>query len=245
MSRQQTNQERKERSQTEGYDQAKPINDRLAGILLAIGSICGLMVAWGAADNHHTTMTVAIIVGVLCFLGAGYCHWTLDKRRDASKLESAKPTLPADPLPEAPKSIPLVIKRDVEAPRRFEPIPFDALPPPWLKYTEAMFYDVVWRWCYKREYDDTPRQIAPYCPECDKPLGATRGLKGTVIPGTNQMQWFVTLYCGCHAREYTAPVDGGGDFTPIRDKILERIRNGEFEKDLMRQRLARPGWISN
>lgn len=73
--------------------------------------------------------------------------------------------------------IPLVSKQDVDASRPLKlftdpktavvrTIPFSAGPPRWLEYTQDVFDDVLWRWQYNRDVEDSPRNLVPHCGEC-------------------------------------------------------------------------------
>jgi hypothetical protein len=36
----------------------------------------------------------------------------------------------------------------------------------WVEYNEDVFHQIIWRWHYKPEIDQTPRDIRPFCIEC-------------------------------------------------------------------------------
>lgn len=240
MARQRNDKPGEEISQDKAYGQAKPINDRLAAILVIVSAICSLVATWGGYENHHTTMNAAIIVGVLCLMFAVYFHLTPNKARAGSapprpiSIEIANPEPPklqapsADLLLEAPK-------RDVEVSKPFtdpktgavQTIPFDAGPPPWKDYTQAKLHGVFWRWHYTLEFDDEPHGLVPYCPECPRRLAVSGPQRNP--NSTNDFEFFAFASCPCHRGVYMIPVDVWGGFTLIKADIQRMRRDGSWE----------------
>lgn len=248
MSRQPDNRQPEKKSHSEGYSEAKPINDR-AAILVVVAGACGLVATWGGANNHHTTMTIAIIVGLLSFMLAGYLHWTPSKQRDnqtGPQLSLDAPlsqlvTEPSKASKEAPNTIPVASKRDVEASEPFKPfkgpIPFNALPPRWLKYTEDKFYKIIWHWHYTLEFDSEPHGVKPYCPECGREIGGYRYSDGRTGG------YAVHIECKFHPSiNYDCGYD---DYAHIRKLIRQKIDDGSYDEVVTRLTTNRAGWISN
>jgi DNA-binding transcriptional ArsR family regulator len=132
----------------------------------------------------------------------------------------------------APRSAPLVTSGR---------IPFPAGPPRWLEYTQDVIDDVVWRWQYNREIDDSPRNLVPHCRECLTPMAIANQNKGVRIPGTSDYQWFALIRCAYHPRVYEIALGPNGDFINIKRRILETIQDGSYDAIVARQREAR-GW---
>jgi len=101
VSKERNNQERKEEPKSENGSKAKPINDRLAFVLVAIGGICSLVAAWAAVKNHQTMLTVSVIAGIFSFALACCFHWIPSKEHNYNTIaldDSPHPQL-TSPLP--------------------------------------------------------------------------------------------------------------------------------------------------
>ena len=110
----------------------------------------------------------------------------------------------------------------------------------WTDYTEDYFYDAVWRWKYRPEMGGKePRDIRPSCPECDSPL---RKIGGTSKVDLDKGRT-VSLQCGQHVRLYHFQSLSYDDFDGIRELILERLQNGQWEEVVKRQYDARSGIV--
>lgn len=111
MLKQRNEPERKEKSQTEGYNKAQPVEERFARIFAIIGSVCGLVAAWANFEHRFTTFKVAIISGVCSFILSICLHWLPSKKpnKDAGLLEL--PSIPFEPQTELepePKNVPVL-----------------------------------------------------------------------------------------------------------------------------------------
>jgi hypothetical protein len=114
------------------------------------------------------------------------------------------------------------------------PGPYDHIK--WTDYTEDYFYDAIWRWKYRPEMgSNEPRDIHPFCPECDSPLRKIGGT-GLVKPEKGRT---VTFQCAQHVRLYHFQSPSYDDFDGIRALIIERLQNGQWEKVVKRQYDAR------
>ncbi len=242
MSRQPDNQQRKEKPESESDRKAKPIEDRLAAVFALIGCICGLVATWGGVDNHHTTMILAIIVGVLSFVTAAFLHWVPNKT----------PNKDVDVLRDSLAQLRLFESASLSEPRaesRIEPIrnPLQPLKPPdgklWMEYTEDVFHGVIWRWHYKPEIDNTPRDLTPYCPECinPQPLHHSRLVSSDKDKGSRRGTCIMN--CPNHKTQmYFIPVEresNFGLFGNIKRDVQQKLKEGSWVEVVNKQRASR------
>lgn len=118
-------------------------------------------------------------------------------------------------------------------------IPFDTLPPRWLKYTEDKFHKIIWRWHYTPDFDSEPEPhgVTPFCPECQREMGGYRYTDGRTGG------FAVRIECNFHPSiNLRCDYD---DFAHIRKLIRQKIDDGSYDEVVTRLRANRPGWISN
>lgn len=215
-------QKRKEKSKTKSYGEAKPVKERLAAVFTTVGGSCSFVVAWATVDNHRTTLIIAIIVGVISFGLAGYFYWSPTKEQDKgnniSDSSLAQLRLSAQSLP---PPVELQVRSKTE-------------------YTEDVFQDlsedILWRWHYKPQIDNTPRNITPYCLECELP----RPLQYDATRNKDTSFYLVRFECQAHRRPYYLTFDvtpSGKIFDSIKKLIRQKIEDGSWLEVVNKQRM--------
>jgi hypothetical protein len=232
-------------------------------ILVAIASVFTLLMAgFGLSNNPADKRTAArfmiLAIGawvayILLLLRSKHVqsHNITPKEIDHRKEIEATPQRiekPALPLPESPKTNLTVappVERKPERPIYGPPdpkkpvnnIPFETgYGLLWTEYTEDTFHDVIWRWHYKPDIDNTPRNISPYCPECESP----NLLQWTV---ERHLNWYtVDLKCRFHPQYYFIRLDHNPyskPFESIKKLIQQKLDDGTWLDVVDRQRRAR------
>lgn len=107
----------------------------------------------------------------------------------------------------------------------------------WQEYTEDIFKevsgDVIWRWHYKPEINNQPRNVNPYCPECYPP----RPLEGFIYVDGQTGGDRVSVKCKHHA---TIRFDSRhNDYAAIKQLILRKLDNRTWIDVVNKQREAR------
>lgn len=239
--------------------------DTRSSAWMTIGGALVSIASYLISADHRTTAAWLFVIGTAAFIiGLGFLIYSLASQshlQDASLVGLNLTSLPPGQNSEAraqnilpgQSSVPQQSIQPLKPPyyppqRKLAPhegmggIPFPNLVnPPWSDYTKDMFYDVIWRWHYKLEFDSTPRDLIPFCPECDRPLIVWEQSNGIPIPGSKKLRWFALCRCEFHPREYQIPVDARCDFTPIKDLIQQKIQDGSYDDVVTRQRMHR-GW---
>src|SRR5436190_13924269 len=75
MSQQPNEEEHHEVTKAKSDSNAEPIKTGAAAILTALAIVCGLIGTWAAANSHYTTLSVAIIVGIISVGLASWLAW--------------------------------------------------------------------------------------------------------------------------------------------------------------------------
>src|SRR5439155_438718 len=116
---------------------------------------------------------------------------------------------------------------------------------PWTEYTQDVFGDasakwksVIWRWHYKPEIDQTPRNITPCCPDCDKPtpLDVSVIFQKPKVKGDAGSRLMI---CRTHKQVYTMPARWGSNleqYADVRELIGEKLQDGSWVEVVNRQR---------
>ncbi len=120
MPKQPNEEERQEIPEAETDSSTETVKAGLAVILTAIAIICGLIGTWAAATSHYTTLSVAIIVGIISVGLAAWLGWPPKKiaRRTTDLLNKVALFLQgSQPSPPEAK----LIEADTQA----QPIPFE------------------------------------------------------------------------------------------------------------------------
>lgn len=155
------------------------------------------------------------------------------KQKALPTPDRSKPETEEVPKPEAKKPIPSI---DAGAGTRDEPF---QSPLKWTDYTEDYFYDAIWRWEYRPEMGNTPRNIVGYCPECKNELRPK-----WVQYRDNGTLRSVIFTCDAHPlKQYTTQGHGIDPYGRIRLSILRMLRNGKWEEVVRHQQRARSGQV--
>jgi hypothetical protein len=103
----------------------------------------------------------------------------------------------------------------------------------WAAYTEDVFYGLIWRWHYKPEIDNKPRNVTPYCTECNppRPLGGFKYVDG------NRGYYRLHLECKLHSSiHHECNVD---DYAHIKKLIEKKLDDGSWKLVVDRQQVHR------
>jgi hypothetical protein len=146
----------------------------------------------------------------------------------------AKSTPDPTPKPEKPPKVVGSVSSQFTKPRpNTEPFYFADLTLKWTDYTEDEFYDVIWRWHYKPP-NNTPRDIRPFCPECQYPVELNYRL---IFPQRSPIYTedvvHLKLKCPYHPQVYRAehiPNMQLDDFSKIKALIQERLENDSWRE---------------
>lgn len=99
----------------------------------------------------------------------------------------------------------------------------------WSDYRQDVFYKIIWRWKYRLDLDDSPRDITPYCPDCDKKLS-----------DYHTKFWNKNLYFECRSCGRWFLRIPHYEQT-VTDCIQEKIKDGSWKEVVKRQRLFGKG----
>jgi predicted membrane protein len=97
--------------------------------------------------------------------------------------------------------------------------------PEWLNYTTDYFDGMTWRWEY---FENSVNNLRCYCPNDDTLLIHSRGYES------------ITFHCETCRREF-GPFKGDRDYILAKTErqIERKVRNGEWEKTLLRAKDAK------
>lgn len=147
------------------------------------------------------------------------------ERRSAetTKLEHNAPTdetirLPENPPPPKDEALdPNVIVNPAER---------------WTEYTEDVFENIIWRWHYKAHIDNTPRDIKPFCIECERDTP----LEYVEAETENETLFFIVRCRTAHFPQLMIQGPWHAFKSKIKDKILEKLNKGTWVEVVNRQR---------
>jgi len=108
----------------------------------------------------------------------------------------------------------------------------------WTEYTEDVLHGIIWRWHYKPEIDNTPRNLTPLCPECENP----RALHGDVSRHQQGKAYIVSLKCSFHPQTYSIHLDHNPydrPFESITKQIQQKLLDDSWVDVVNRKRMAR------
>jgi hypothetical protein len=114
------------------------------------------------------------------------------------------------------------------------------VPPNWTEYTQDKFGEIIWRWHYKPEFDDTPtpRDLKPHCAECNDPLEFVEEKELEVTHGgEKKLQWIMQWNCPTHPeRRIWYRVLGRRNLFWVYNQISQKIKDGSWKAVVMKQR---------
>lgn len=115
-------------------------------------------------------------------------------------------------------------------------IPFPSGPGDlWKEYTQDVFHGVIWSWHYK--FDNTPRNLVPFCPECERP----NPLPWQVNRHLNGNWYSIDLKCRFHPKHYSIRLDHNPydePFEIVKKAIMRKIEDDSWFEALNQQRKA-------
>ena len=164
------------------------------------------------------------------------------KMEPKPKSETLTPKQPEPDPPVEPEQVKTIKwpKQDSGMDSHERNIPFHETDPYAFKnYTQEQIDNVIWRWRYKLEFDNAPRNLTPFCSECERPLmgGYTREV--VFVPSANKDYEICEFWCLAHPRVYKVHADLHGELVFIKEHIQQRIRDGSWLEIVNKQRMAR------
>src|SRR5262249_33268796 len=112
----------------------------------------------------------------------------------------------------------------------------------WAEYTKEVFpelsKDILWRWHYNPDIDNTPRNITPHCLECED----LKPLEYEVTHNKGTSFYLVHFECFVHHHPLYLTLDitpSGKTFDVIAKRIQQRLEDGSWVEVVNKERMAR------